>query len=889
MTKRRRFILGNLFFALMFVYFGVSIYQHGIAVPRLASSRGWSAIEHRGRVLVVEVMPEGPATSLRVGDELVALNGTSYQRSFQYNAAFRRIAPHQSYTLTVRRNGRIEELTLQRQPEPPLFPQLLSVFNFGLLIAASFLVTGFIVFLLKPYDKQALLLALTLGLFIAVPPGFGAIYAGLPWWLIGLMAAVRAIAQSFFFPIFLHLFLVFPEDSPLVRRWPRVQWYIYLPCLLVLFPLAVTGHFKQATTGQEMPIYLCFAEQFPSFSALLGIFAGVYVGSGLMSLVVSYRSMSQMARRKMRVVVAGSVIGFMPLMLLVLLNVVGAGRSAPQVVRWIDRNSLWTLPLMPLSFAYAIIRHKVIPVSFIIRRSVRYLLVSRGSIVLETVVVFGALTLFLTVFFNYLQPSRGIVIGVISGVVAVVVWNVFSALHVRVIAPVIDRRFFREAYDAQSILAELAQAVRTVADVERLLELVANKLQQALHTRSVTVFLHDEGSGDYVCAISLEYKEDAHTRVTSRPAFVLPHNGLVVERLRQSAQPLAVDFTDPDSWLQEILTTDTVENAARHHGLETLQSIDAALLLPLAAKEQMLGIVSLGPRLGDLPYSGEDERLLMSVAAQTSFALDNARLVERMIAEERRRQEIEAENEQRARELEEARQLQLSMLPRSVPQLPGLDIAAYMKTATEVGGDYYDFHVTADGTLTVAVGDATGHGLKAGAMVTAAKSLFNALAHEPDIVQIFKQSTRALKGMNLRSLFMAMVMVKIKDNRLSVSAAGMPPLLLYRAAASKVEELVIRGMPLGSVTQFPYQQVELTLSAGDTIVLMSDGFPERFNERGEILDYAKTKLVLEEVAAQSPGEIIEHFVRVGEEWAGSSPQNDDVTFVVLKVKNEKSD
>src|SRR6185369_17623955 len=106
--------------------------------------------------------------------------------------------------------------------------------------------------------------------------------------------------------------------------------------------------------------------------------------------------------------------------------------------------------------------------------------------------------------------------------------------------------------------------------------------------------------------------------------------------------------------------------------------------------------------------------------------------------------DLRAENERRALELEEARQLQLSMLPASVPMLPGLEIAAYMKPATEVGGDYYDFHVGEDGTLTVAVGDATGHGLKAGTIVTATKGLFNALAGQPDLVATLDQTSRAL-------------------------------------------------------------------------------------------------------------------------------------------------
>ncbi len=247
---------------------------------------------------------------------------------------------------------------------------------------------------------------------------------------------------------------------------------------------------------------------------------------------------------------------------------------------------------------------------------------------------------------------------------------------------------------------------------------------------------------------------------------------------------------------------------------------------------------------------------------------------------------VEAENERRAKELEEARQLQLSMLPKSVPQLPNLEIAAYMKPATEVGGDYYDFDVAADGTLTVAVGDATGHGLKAGTVVTATKSLFNAFAGDTNIPQIFKQTSLALKKMNLRGLYMAMAMVKIKDCHMVMSAAGMPSTLIYRAATRQVEEVAIRAMPLGSISNFPYRQQELRLSIGDTVVLMSDGFPEMFNEAGEMLDYNKAKAVLEEEAAnQSAQEIINRFVEVGERWAGARAQDDDVTFVVLKVKD----
>jgi serine phosphatase RsbU (regulator of sigma subunit) len=244
-----------------------------------------------------------------------------------------------------------------------------------------------------------------------------------------------------------------------------------------------------------------------------------------------------------------------------------------------------------------------------------------------------------------------------------------------------------------------------------------------------------------------------------------------------------------------------------------------------------------------------------------------------------------AENERRAHELEEARQLQISMLPKQVPQLPQLEIAAYMKTASEVGGDYYDFHLGEDGALTAAVGDATGHGLKAGTMVSSVKSLFMAFADHTDIPYIFHGMNSALKAMKLRGLFMAMTMVKVKGNQLTVSITGMPPLLVYRAASGEVEEIALKALPLGSLTSYQYKQQELAIAPGDVIVLMSDGLPERFNAENKMFDYAATKAALAVSARQGPQEIIEHFVRVGDEWSNGRPQDDDVTFVVLKVRD----
>ena len=356
-----------------------------------------------------------------------------------------------------------------------------------------------------------------------------------------------------------------------------------------------------------------------------------------------------------------------------------------------------------------------------------------------------------------------------------------------------------------------------------------------------------------------------------------------------------------------------------------------------------------------------------------------------------KRQLLEAEHARKTQELEEARQLQLSMLPKTVPEHPVVELAAYMTTATEVGGDYYDFDVADDGTLTIAIGDATGHGAQAGTMVTATKSLFNLLAKEPDLEHVLKKATVALKrmafprlymalalgrlrgptleligagmppaliyraadgsvetvplkGMPLGSLvdfpyrttqrhgaqagtmvtatkslfnllakepdlehvlkkatvalkrmafprlYMALALGRLRGPTLELIGAGMPPALIYRAADGSVETVPLKGMPLGSFVDFPYRTTRTDLAPGDTVMLMSDGFPELFNSQQEMLGYDRARTVFEEIAHRRPEEIIDHFVRTAAIWtndqapADEAAYDDDMTFIVMKVK-----
>jgi len=128
-----------------------------------------------------------------------------------------------------------------------------------------------------------------------------------------------------------------------------------------------------------------------------------------------------------------------------------------------------------------------------------------------------------------------------------------------------------------------------------------------------------------------------------------------------------------------------------------------------------------------------------------------------------------------------------------------------------------------------------------------------------------------------------LLLVRVKDHTITASSAGMPPILIFRSSTGVVEQLVMKGMPLGGFMDFPYQTKEATLGSGDVVLLMSDGLLEMFNANDETLDEPRTVESFREIADQSPHEIIRHLLEKGKAWAGGRPQVDDVTFVVMKM------
>lgn len=255
--------------------------------------------------------------------------------------------------------------------------------------------------------------------------------------------------------------------------------------------------------------------------------------------------------------------------------------------------------------------------------------------------------------------------------------------------------------------------------------------------------------------------------------------------------------------------------------------------------------------------------------------------------------QLETDNTRKTEELETARTIQQGFLPDSVPEPSFLEIACFQNPATEVGGDYYDFFAHSDKKLIVAIGDATGHGVGASLIVSATKMALM-MSDEQDLEQKICQLNACLKRINgYHRLNMALCLVELTSASdsatvdVKTAGGGMPPLYLLRENGT-VEEIAVEGLPLGAMETAKYSSKEFQMNRGEMLILMSDGLPERQNARGEMFGYTGVVAQIQkfgrtEKTAQG---VLEALVENSDAWAKDTPQNDDVTLVVLKVRRK---
>jgi sigma-B regulation protein RsbU (phosphoserine phosphatase) len=302
----------------------------------------------------------------------------------------------------------------------------------------------------------------------------------------------------------------------------------------------------------------------------------------------------------------------------------------------------------------------------------------------------------------------------------------------------------------------------------------------------------------------------------------------------------------------------------------------SVLAAPLRAKDRPIGVLYVDSTAAAKAFNDADRTVFEALAGLAGVAIESAR----MAAEE-------AEARRLAQEMDVARKIQLSLLPRDPVAPSGYDVAAAGRSCAETSGDYHDVIPLEDGTLALVVGDVAGHGLGAALFMASARALLRTLLHTGDPIAAFAGVNAFLCRDMPEGSFMSLFagVLRPRERRLDyVSAGHNPPLLRRRDGA--VVELGRTGPVLGVVSGFSYPTAQAPpLEPGDALLLYTDGLFEARDPRDELYGEDRMRDSLARHAAASPRAlpVLEGVLADLDAFAAGRAADDDVTAIVLRV------
>ncbi|HZR43305.1 MAG TPA: PP2C family protein-serine/threonine phosphatase [Ktedonobacteraceae bacterium] len=420
----------------------------------------------------------------------------------------------------------------------------------------------------------------------------------------------------------------------------------------------------------------------------------------------------------------------------------------------------------------------------------------------------------------------------------------------------IERRFNVRNKEEAKLVEDFAATLRQEIDLDQLCDRFLTVIQRTLHPHSISLWIRTK---EQRREPSETLEEIVATNDDPLLAYTLRHSGIVeIDRLHLDS-PILLEMKDRG----------------------------AELLLPLTSQGELVGLLLLGPHLsggGGLPsyilssYAPRERNLLASLIPQVAPALQVAQMVREEQAQVRERERIE-------QELRTARTIQESLLPTTLPDPTGWQIAAYYKPAREVGGDFYDFVPFEDGRLGIVVGDVSGKGIPAAMLMSSTRSLLRAaaqMAASPS--EVLARVNELLCADTLPSMFVTCFYAILDpiSGRLRYANAGHD--LPYRRSNKDVNELYATGMPLGLLPGMQYEEQEALVTADEDILLYSDGLVEAHNPVREMFGFPRLKQLMAIFSSDTSGADFINFLLqelkcfTGEGWE----QEDDVTLVVLQ-------
>jgi sigma-B regulation protein RsbU (phosphoserine phosphatase) len=805
--------------------------------------------------LVKSVVPGSPAerAGMKTGDRIVQINGAPLKAEDSITRVWLQHKPGDTVDLTIRRPDVSAPILLHATFRASSSGTEAGLAQLGqdinTLFPLAFLTVGLIVLLLRSDDPNAWLLALMFAGFIAIP-NFANSFLSVPSSLRPFAITYRAIFNNLVAAIFYFFFATFPAQSPLDRRLPWLKWLAVavgttfgIAGMLWTDPdqAAVAGWLS---AGSGRVFRLCFTY-------------GLIV-LGFASLIWNAISVtSPEAGRKIRVILWGTLVGVVPATLVL----AASDFFGFHITLWLGASIIVLLWIFPLSFAYAVVKHRVLEIPVLLRRGARYLLVQRGFVLLLVVLSVGVTLAFALLFAQFLQPLTGaavpggIALGTLFG--TVLFWSGARVHHD--VGRRIDRAFFRSAYDARMILQDLVEKTRTATDRKSLAALLEHHLSVALQPSSLVVYV--ETSDGRLSAITGDLTPESNTILASEP-FLL--------EVAQNGQPSEFPHN-----------ADTQAPMA-------LARLQPECLVPILGREsKLLGLVVLGMRLSEEPYSTEDKHLLAAVASQAGIALESIRLAENIA------KRLEAERRS-AQELEFARQVQTRLLPQKLPAMKTLQYTGACIPARTVGGDYYDFLELRPGRLGMVLADIAGKGVPGALLMANLQANLRsqyAMAID-DLPRVLASVNRLFYQSTDPASYATLFFADYDDatGLLRYANCGHLPPLLVRAAANPLHQhsgkssahwLAPTSTVLGLFEEWQCQIAEVTLAAGDTLVLYTDGITEATGDDEE--EFGEERL-LESVANQNqlaPVELLDALVTSVRQFSRGE-QQDDITLVVAR-------
>lgn len=807
---------------------------------------------------VFNVIRDSPAehAGLRAGDHIIALNGQHVQSYATMGRIWEHAHIGDSVDITVRRQGVSEPITLHAvfrmastgtAAEGVARASAREVLSFFPLM---FIVVGFSVLFLRLEHSDAWLLALLFVCFISVgdfnnPDAY-------PHALTVFLHIYRAIAFSLIATIFYIFFALVPEKSPLERRAPWLKWVALAIGLFQMVPGFAVG-------GTHMPAFVIARLGEAGAERLHYVLTYAFILLGAISLVWNcIGATSSEARRKSRVLLAGLVFGIFPF--ITVHSVMDFTGYRPSF--WVNNTVDLLVLLYPLLFAYAIIKHRVLELPVLLRRSARYVLVQRGYFLLLFCV--ALLTIFVfTHLFSSLFAEHSQFAMVLSAAFGVgLVWA--SSPLVKRGTDRIDRAFFRSSYDARMILQDLTDKARTVANRDELASLLDRHLSQAFHPQSLAIYFR--GNNGVLTATGRHVPPELTN---------LPVDSPFLTSLRQYGR--AWDIPPSDDPDQPQATP--------------LSPLSPECLVPLLGHEaKMVGLLVLGRPLSEEPYSREDKRLLDSVAGQAAVSLENMSMAEQ-IAD---RLELDRRAEH---EMQIARDVQSHLFPKNKPALATLEYAGNCIQARQVGGDYYDFWDFGATHLAIVLADISGKGIS-GALLMAnlqANLRSRSTVARQDMLNTNREG-EWLPGLltSVNQFFYentpddryATLFLAVYDDssrQLEYVNCGHNPPLLFRANG-EILRLEPTATVIGISSHWHCTTRTVTLCPNDVLVIYTDGVTEANDAEGNEFGEARLRQVVRANSTVNPPQLLQAIETAVQQFSAGQQQFDDLTLVVARAR-----